>query len=154
MRTSTICFTGHRRLSSQDLATLSDSLEALVKSYAANGFDTFCTGGALGFDTLAAQTVLKLKAAGAPIKLILILPCPQQTRGWKSDHIAVYEQIKSASDEIVYTSDRYTRGCMFKRNRALVDRSALCVAFLRKKTGGTAYTVRYAEAQGVPVVHI
>ena len=52
----------------------------------------FCgAGGALGFDTLAAQTVLEMKKEYPQLRLILVLPCENQTRGWHSEDIAVYE---------------------------------------------------------------
>lgn len=55
----------------------------------------FGAGGALGFDTLAAQCVLSLRKRYSHIKLILVLPCTTQTKGWSKDDIAVYEEIKS-----------------------------------------------------------
>ena len=33
----------------------------------------------------------------------------------------------------------------------MVDRSTVCIAYCNRKTGGTAYTVRYALRQGVTV---
>ena len=74
----------------------------------------FGAGGALGFDTLAAQCVLSLKKQYPHIKLILVLPCITQTKGWSKDDIATYEEIKSQADKVVYTSYDYFRGCMLK----------------------------------------
>lgn len=56
-------------------------------------------------------------------------------------HIRVYEEIKSAADKVVYTSEEYHSGCMHKRNRHLIDHSGTCVAFLKNSSGGTKYTV-------------
>ena len=42
----------------------------------------------------------------------------------------VYEEIKSQADKVVYTSHDYFRGCMFKRNRHLVNGSSVCIAYL------------------------
>ena len=69
-------------------------------------------GGALGFDTLAAQTVLDMKKEYPQLRLILVLPCEDQTRGWRSEDIAVYENIKRRSDKVVYVSREYTPDCM------------------------------------------
>ena len=60
----------------------------------------FGAGGALGFDTLAAQCVLSLRKRYSHIKLILVLPCTTQTKGWSKDDIAVYEEIKSQADKV------------------------------------------------------
>ena len=108
----------------------------------------------MGFDTLAAQTVLRLKKTYPKIKLILVLPCLSQTRGWRSEDIAEYERIKAAADKVVYTSQEYTRDCMFKRNRHLVDNSSLCIAYLMENTGGTAYTVDYARFKGLIIKNV
>ena len=106
------------------------------------------------FDTLAAQTVPKLKPSYPNIKLILVLPCLTQTRGWRPEDIAEYERIKSLADKVVYTAQQYTRGCMHKRNRHLVDNSSVCVCYLNRESGGTAYTVDYAEKRGLEVINL
>ena len=46
------------------------------------GVTYFIAGGALVFDTLAAQTVLDLKKDYAQIKLILAIPCKNQSDKW------------------------------------------------------------------------
>ena len=51
-------------------------------------------GGAVGFDCLAAQTVLRLRESCLDMKLILVLPCLNQTRGWRAEDVAEYERIK------------------------------------------------------------
>lgn len=88
---------------------------------------------------------LRVKEKHPDIKLSLILPCLTQTRGWTETDVKEYERIKGLADEVIYTSQKYIRGCMFKRNRYLVDNSSICVCYLTENTGGTAYTVRYAK---------
>lgn len=118
------------------------------------GYLYFGVGGALGFDTLAAKTVLRFKERYPQIKLILVLPCKTQTSGWGEKDIQIYEEIKSRRDKFVYTSDEYTRGCMFKRNRHLVDYSSVCICYLTEQKGGTAYTVDYAKKQDLSVINV
>lgn len=129
-------------------------MEEVLTAYIEQGYRYFGAGGALGFDTLAAQTVLRLKQTYPQIKLILVLPCLSQTKGWKTEDITEYERIKAAADKVVYTSQEYTRGCMFKRNRHLVDSSSLCIAYLTEQTGGTAYTVEYARSKGLKIENV
>ena len=57
-------------------------------------------------------------------------------------------------DKTVCVSDHYFNGCMQKRNRFLADISSLCICYLTKNTGGTAYTVRYAQKEGLKIVNI
>ena len=92
------------------------------------GYRYFGVGGALGFDMLAAQTVLELKGEYPEIKLILVLPCENQTRGWDQAYVEEYERIKAAADKVVYTSKDYYSGCMHKRNRYLADTATFASA--------------------------
>lgn len=109
---------------------------------------------ALGFDTMAAQAVLRLKRQYPSICLILVLPCLPQAKHWSEHDQAVYNHIKARADKVVYTAQEYSRGCMHKRNRHLVDNSSICICYLTETTGGTAYTVNYAKMQGLAVINI
>ena len=131
-------------------AKLEDTIIGLID----RGIRFYGAGGARGWDTLAAQIVLRLKGRYPHIKLILVLPCLTQTRGWRLEDVAEYERIKAQADKIVYTSQQYTPGCMHKRNRHLVDHSSVCVCYLNRESGGTAYTVDYAEKQKLEVINL
>ena len=150
----TCCFSGHRKIPKDNYAFIQSNLRTAVVNNIEKGYRFFETGGALGFDTLAAQTILELKENYSQIKLILILPCITQTKSWLKDDIYEYERIKELADEVIYTSKEYTKGCMHIRNRYLVDHSSLCICYLTESKGGTAYTVKYAESKGVRVINI
>ena len=154
LKKHTCCFTGHRDMPSDRKSDIRSQLKAAVEREIQNGYRFFGAGGALGFDTMAAQTVLELKPQYPQIRLILVLPCVDQTAGWKQSDIDEYEHIKALADKVIYTSKAYYSGCMFKRNRHLVNNSSLCICYLTRQTGGTAYTVRYAESKGVTVLNL
>lgn len=135
------------------MTTLARRLKEIIIELIDNGYIYFCTGGALGFDTLAAQTVLDLKADHPQINLILVLPCLSQTNGWNPRDIELYEVIKRQADKVVYTSKEYFKGCMHKRNRHLVDNSSVCVYYLTQNIGGTAYTVGYSKRKNLLVIN-
>ncbi len=99
------------------------------------GVNTFIC---LGFDTLAALAVLKIRSIYPHIQLILALPSPQQTNGWKENDIAVYQTILKQANHIVYMSQKHHSGCMHMRNHYMVDNSLYCVCYLVNQTGGTA----------------
>ncbi len=154
MKSKTVCFTGHRKLPPLQKNKIARKLRDTLTDLISNGYCYFGAGGALGFDTLAAETVLELKKDFPHIKLILVLPCKNQTRDWKSADIKKYEHILSLADKCTYTSEYYYNGCMQKRNRHLVDNSSVCVCYLTEATGGTAYTVKYADKQGLKVLNM
>ena len=154
MKERTVCFTGHRKIPPEDLPMVSGKLRKTLIDCIEKGYCFFGAGGALGFDTLAAQTVLELKKDYPHIKLILVLPCRNQTRGWNEKDIAIYEAIKVKVDKVVYTSEHYFNGCMQKRNRHLVDYSSLCICYLKESKGGTAYTVENAAKKGLQIINL
>lgn len=152
IREKTCCFTGHRNIAVSILPELRNKLIRTVTDLIESGVCYFGAGGAIGFDTIAAETVLDLKGKYPQIRLILVLPCPEQADKWGSSAKAKYERIKNCADKIVYTSTRYTSDCMYRRNRHLVDGSSTCVAYCTRNTGGTAYTVRYAQQCGLRII--
>ena len=85
---------------------------------------------------------------------MLILPCKNQERFWTQDDIEIYDRILEEADEVVCLSERYRKGSMHMRYRHLVDRSGICVCYLTKDTGGTAYTVKYAKRKGLRIINI
>lgn len=153
MINQTCCFTGHRKIPLDQLESVTKRLRDVVIASIKDGYLYFGAGGALGFDTLAAQTVLDLKKDYPQIKLILVLPCKTQTRGWNQEDIEEYNRIMKTADKVVYTSQDYYNGCMHKRNRHLVDNRSRCICFLTEKTGGTFYTVNYASEHGLMIIN-
>lgn len=147
----TCCFSGHRELPAEDLPEIRSRLYESVEWLIQHGVIFFGAGGAMGFDTLAAQAVLELREKYTEIKLILVLPCRDQARGWSAEAVAVYENIKDSADKVVYVADSYRKGCMHERNRRLVDGSGQCVCYLTQSRGGTAYTAAYAQRKGLLV---
>ena len=150
----TCCFTGHRKISPEQIDLITQRLEKTILACIKDGYKYFGAGGALGFDTVAALKIIELRDRFPQIKLILVLPCRSQTRGWDKEDIDTYEMIKQNSDKVVYTSDEYFNGCMQKRNRHLVDCSTRCICYLTENKGGTAYTVNYARKKGIDVINI
>ena len=153
-RMQTCCFTGHRELPPEEQAEIASRLECVISAQYQKGIRYYGAGGALGFDALAARTVIRLRESYPDMKLILVLPCLTQTRGWRPEDVAEYERIKAQADKVVYMAQQYTPGCMHKRNRHLVDHSGVCVCYLTKESGGTAYTVNYAKRHGVEIINI
>ena len=149
------CFSGHRKLP-YDCTILKENLENAIIKLIEQDVIFFGNGGALGFDVLAAETVLKLKEKYPQIKLIMVLPCPpeQQTLKWNETQRKRYYDILERSDKVKTLSPEYNKDCMLKRNRHLVDNSAYIICYLRENYGGTAYTVGYAEKQGLDILRL
>lgn len=140
------CFTGHRIIRKQDSDRIYDAIKSEIRNLSERGISNFISGGALGFDMLAAEAVLELREGElAFITLELMLPCENQTIKWRESERERYAAIISRADKVSYTSREYTPTCMAERNRAMVDASEHCIAYIYKSFGGTAYTVRYVN---------
>jgi len=151
---ATCCFTGHRVIPASQRPALEKRLEAEIVDLIRQGVRYFGAGGARGFDTMAAQAVLRLRAEHPHIRLHLVLPCKAQAINWSEGDKATYNHVLGQADQVVYTAKLYERGCMEKRSRHLVESSAVCLCYLTNRRGGTAYTVEYAQLQGLRIVHL
>lgn len=154
MREKTVCFTGHRDIPPEQKEEIARQLKETLIKLINRGYLYFGAGGALGFDTMAEQAVLSLKKKYPQIKLILVLPCKSQANAWSAEDKEAYQDIIRKADKVVYTSQEYFSGCMQRRNRHLVDNSSICVCYLTKDTGGSAYTVRYAISKGLRIENV
>ncbi|NLV50281.1 MAG: DUF1273 family protein [Clostridiales bacterium] len=148
------CFSGHRCLPEGSRPHIRQRLDDELRARADSGFTDFFTGGALGFDTLAAQAVLDLQAAYPDIRLHLALPFSGQPNRWPEPDRRIYESIKSRAFSVYLAGETYRPGCMDKRNRYMVDRSELLICWLTENRGGTAATVRYALHQGIDIINL
>ena len=131
------------------------ALDKKICSLIEKGVTNFITGGALGFDTLAAETVLKLRDTRFPnITLSLALPCIEQTKGWNLHQKERYDEILKKANNIHYISKEYTPDCMMKRNMYMVDNSNYCIFYLLNTRSGTYKTVSYAMEQNLEIINI
>ena len=94
------CFTGHRKIDSDEYTMIVEKLELKIIELIENGIIYFRCGGALGFDTLVAKLIINLKIKYPYIKLVLILPCIEQTKWWKEEDKEIYKYIIDNSDEV------------------------------------------------------
>ncbi len=154
-KTKVACFSGHRKLP-EDCTVLRANLEKAIISLIERGVVFFGNGGAVGFDALAAETVLRLKEDYPHIRLVMVLPCPpeQQSLKWNEQQKKRYYDLLNRADKVRVLSPNYTRSCMLDRNRHMVDCSAYLICYLREQHGGTFYTVNYAEQQGLEILRL
>lgn len=123
---------------------LSKQIEQLIK----DGADEFFSGMARGVDIWAAEAVLELRRTYPNIKLTAVIPCPEQSNSWSEEDRDRYNAILEACDKKLVISPHYSKGCMHKRNKALVDTCDILVAVFDGQSGGTKQTVAYAKSKG------
>ena len=143
---STAFFTGHRDLSPTDPVVSERVYECISRAYT-QGYRRFISGCALGFDTIAALQTIRLREIHPDVQLSLAIPCPSQADRWNDSQKIQYADILEQADEKTVISPFYFQGVMLTRNRFMADRSSLCICYLNRNRGGTAFTVRYALQQ-------
>lgn len=151
---SCACFTGHRAMSSDEMKKASLLISREVTELYDRGIYNYYAGGALGFDFAASVTVLNMKAMLPKLTLNLALPCRDYMKKWSFSQTELFERVMARADSVVYVSEEYSRGCMQVRNRYMVDRSGVCIAYLKESRGGTYNTVGYAKKKGVKVINL
>lgn len=154
LREQTCCFTGHRVIPAEESERIRSALAEAISLLVGKGVTCFRNGGARGFDSAAALAVLDFKKQFPELSLVMDLPCRSQSHGWSARDKAVYNFILSSADEVHYLAPYYYNGCMQMRNRHMVDRSAYLIAYQNSAQGGSAYTVQYAQEQGLRILHI
>ncbi len=158
-RISGCCFTGHRpnalpafgNEQTEEMQSLLYLLNRSVERAIDDGVTEFYVGGAQGFDTLAAECVLRQQLAHPSLSLHLALPGRNQAEGWSERDKIRYEAILQDAAEVWYAAELCSQESMKRRNRYLVDHAGRCIAYLRRMRGGTLYTVNYALDSAIPV---
>lgn len=70
---TTCCFTGHRKLPQNKIWQIVKRLDTEIDNLINQGVTDFISGGALGFDQIAASCIIAKKQMGKEIRLILYL---------------------------------------------------------------------------------
>lgn len=159
---NTCLFTGHRSIAEDARIPLYADLLRCILRLRGEGIRYFLSGGAIGFDMLAAGAVLQTKPFQDDIHLVLVLPCRNQTERWLKvnsasavENIKNYQHLKDQADYIMYVNDLYHDGCMRERNAQMIELGSHCIAYWNgAPIGGTAQTVRMANRANIPVTNL
>ena len=143
-------FTGHRILQKDFDYNL---LDRVIFNLIQGGTKNFCCGMATGFDLAAAESVLQYKK-DFDIKLIACIPCLGQEKNFNKKNKEKYTKVLEKCDEKKVLSEKYFDGCMFVRDRFMVDNCDVLVTYQRRKSGGTSYTVNYAKSKGINLIEL
>ena len=147
-------FTGHRAISPVHIAPLTDLLDRAITYAYAEGCRTFFSGGAVGFDILAARRVLLFRISHPDVRLVMLLPCVGQEEKWSPEQRERYYQVLRDADELEYLADAYDPDCMRRRNAALVSRADMLVAYVARRSSGAGQTLAMAEKKGIPTYNL
>lgn len=167
-----MCFTGRRPkdlfgYTKEKYVPLVDALtKELIRFHLEEGYDTFITGGAQGFDQLAYWAVDRMKRMGYHVKNIVYAPFKKQENQWLEFGLfskSEYRLMIARADKVHYCDENFdvTKEPKWKitsklhmRNHDMVNTSELVFGLypgdgwmdLNNK-GGTSECLRYAKEQ-------
>ena len=158
------CFTGYRphkfgfefSPENKEFVTLENKLIDAVFSLADEGCYKFYCGMAMGFDLLAAESVIMLKKLykKARIELVAVIPFEKQSDAWDEHWKNRYQKVLRQADSVVYISREYKKGCYHTRNCYMVDNSEVVITWYDGQLGGTAATLNYAARKDKKIVNL
>lgn len=154
-RPNTCCFTGHRPEKlpwGSDEAdprcrVLKQKVTDAVDAAYEEGMRHFICGMARGCDLYFAEAVLALRDRHGDVTLEAAVPCLTQAASWPPEERLRWRRILAVCDMETLIQESYSPGCMIRRNRYMVDHSALVIAVYDGTSGGTRRTLEYAIRQ-------
>lgn len=161
-RARTCCFTGNRPAglpwgtNEKDprclalRARIRDATEAAIEA----GMIHFICGMAEGCDMYFCEELLSLRERYPHITLEAAIPCLSQCDKWSAAQQARYHALVSKCDVKTVLQEKYSNGCMHRRNHYMVDHAALLIAVHNGLPGGARSTVEYAMRREISIVDI
>lgn len=154
-KSKSLAFTGHRTIPIERQNEIRARLVEAVSVACKSGITCFFSGMAMGFDLMAAETVLSLKGRYPDIRLIAVVPFRRQSRWWPPIEKERYQKIISQADQVIILSEHYFHGCLLRRNDFMLEHSCGVIAFYDGKPyGGTFYTYREARKRCIDIINL
>jgi len=159
---NTCCFSGYRpeKLpwgAGEDdprCLALKGNLALAAERLIASGIRNFICGMARGCDTYFCEAVLRVMEDRPGVTVEAAIPYERQASGWREEDRARYARLVEQCTFATYVARDYSRDCIHRRNRYMVDNSSVLVAVYDGQPGGTKNTVAYARKRGLEIIEI
>ena len=148
----TVCFFGHRQI--DDFRLVEQKVKAFIdRLLNEHEYVEFLVGRDGEFDQLVTSAILRCRKRldTANCSVIWVMPY------LKSDYIKNMESYDSYYDSVELcelSANAHPKSAIQIRNRAMVDRSDLCVFYVTHKGGGAYQTLRYAEKADANIINL
>ncbi|MDR2420900.1 MAG: DUF1273 domain-containing protein [Oscillospiraceae bacterium] len=158
----TCCFSGYRpeklpwgeREDDERCRELKRRLFHVAEALYVSGRRRFICGMARGCDMYFCEAALSLRDINGDVAVEAALPFAEQAERWKAAWRERYFKLLSLCDIETHISPEYTRDCMERRNRYMVDSSSVIITVFDGRFGGTMYTRGYAFRRGLEIIDI
>ncbi len=156
------CFTGYRpdkfpfliENGNSEYEKLKIKINDALISLIDDGYLTYYTGMAMGFDIIAAEAVLELKKQYNNLRLICALPFPEQGKGFPVEWRERFNNIINNADEVISINDKYYKGCYSRRNNFMVNKCDYVITWFDGQKGGTENTLKFASKNHRSIINL
>lgn len=148
----TVCFFGHRQI--DDFRLVEHKIEALINRLLnEHEYVEFFVGRDGEFDQLVTSAILRCRNRldTANCSVTWVMPY------LKADYVKNRESYDNYYDSVEVceqSANAHPKAAIQIRNRAIVDRSDLCLFCVTHKSGGAYQTLRYAERTGADIINL
>jgi len=134
---------------------LKEKLKNEAERIVLSGIHHFISGMARGSDTYFCEAMLLLRETKHPeITIEAAIPYEDQASRWLEEERDRYSRLVGQCDYVTFVCREYSKSCMQRRNRYMVDNASILLAVFDGKTGGTKNTLRYAKHRGLEIIEI
>lgn len=159
-REQTCCFTGHRPnklpwgADEQDkrCVQLKQRIDHELHRAYYDGVRHFICGMAQGADFYFCEAAIALRDDMPGVTIEAAIPCETQSAYWSQEDQLRYRHLVEHCDYETVVQRKYDKGCMYRRNRYMVDHSSRLIAAFDGRKGGSMYTIAYAMKQKLDVI--
>lgn len=154
--TTSVCFTGHRTIEATKVESLKTQLHEIIENLYKEGHRSFYCGMAIGFDLLAAETLIGLKASYPDIHLTACIPFIGQESRYSAIDQKRYHKALTSADTHIIISHSFSKQSYLLRNIYMLEHSSIVIAYFdcSTKKGGTYFTYNKAMQMGKEVRNI
>ena len=148
----TVCFFGHRVI--DDFQETEKKVEKIIdKILNEHEYVEFLIGREGDFDQIVSSAILRYKKKSELDNCSLTWVMPYMKAEYKHN-LDSFEKYYDSIELCEQSANAHPKAAIQIRNRAMVDRSDLCVFFVNQEKGGAYQTLKYAEKRGVQILRI
>ena len=148
----TVCFFGHRQL--DDFSLVEQKVEMfIVRLLNEHEYVEFLVGREGEFDQLVTSAILRCRKRldTANCSVTWVMPYLKADYVKNSDS---YDNYYDSVEVCEQSANAHPKAAIQIRNRAMADRSDLCVFYVTHKSGGAYQTLRYAEKANANIINL
>ena len=148
----TVCFFGHRQI--DDFRLVEQKIEALIdKLLNVHEYVEFLIGRDGEFDQLVTSAILRYRKRLDTANCSITWVMPYLKSDWVKNSES-YDNYYDSIEVCEQSAKAHPKSAIQIRNKAMVDRSDLCVFYVTHKGGGAYQTLRYAKKSNANIVNL